>query len=293
MASASPVPDRRVPSLAPPTVRGGRPGWRGDAYHRILSLSWGRLLCALFATFVAFNAVFALLYRAGGDCIGAAHPGSFLEAFSFSVQTMASIGYGTMAPTTPYAYLLSNLEGFLGLLGVAMASAFLFAKFSTPTASVVFSRNMVVHKRNGVPTLHFRMANMRGNQLVEANLSVVLLVNTVSTEGDTLRRLVDLPLVRDRTPAFSLSWTAMHVLDETSPLLGLVSSGGCDPSLLAILVTLTGMDGTFSQTVHTQARYQPEHLLWGHRFSDMVSSGQDGLFVHLDRIDHTVPGAPA
>ena len=292
MAPSS-APDRRTPTLAPPARRGRGFVWQGDAYHRLLSLSWTRLLSALFAVFVLFNVLFAVLYQAGGDCIGAANPGSFLEAFSFSVQTMASIGYGTMAPTTPYAYVLSNLEGFLGLLGVAMASAFLFAKFSSPTARVVFSRSMVVHRRDGVPTLHFRMANMRGNQLVEANLSVVLLVHTVTQEGDALRRLVDLPLVRDRTPAFSLSWTAMHILDEASPLQDLLSSEGADPRLVAVLVTLTGMDGTFNQTVHTQARYAPEQILWGHRFADMVAEGPDGLVVHLDRIDETKPGAPA
>lgn len=263
-----------------------------DLYHHLLTLSWGRLLAALFGGFVLFNVVFAGLYLLGGDCISAENPTSFLQAFSFSVQTMASIGYGAMAPTTPYAYMLSNVEGFLGLLGVAMASAFMFAKFSRPTARVRFSNRIVIHPQNGVQTMFFRMSNERGNQLVEAQLSVIALVESVSMEGDRMRRIVDVPLVRERSPIFSLSWVAMHRLDEHSPLSHLVTQDGVRDDFLALIVNLTGMDDTMIQTVHARHFYGPKHFLWNHRFRDMVDNKDDGsIVIHLDRIDDVEPCA--
>lgn len=261
-----------------------------DVYHHLLTIGWSRLIVYLALAFTSFNLLFALLYLAGGDCFSAPHPGSFLEAFSFSVQTMAAIGYGVMAPTTPYAYFLSNLEGFLGLLGMAMASGLMFAKFSRPTARVVFSNKVVVHERNGCPTLHFRMSNERGNQIVEAHLSVVALVDRTTAEGDRIRRLLDLPMVRDRTPMFSLSWMAMHRIDDDSPLAGLIGPDGCDESLVAIIVGLTGVDDTFNQTVHARQYYQPSDIRWGYHFKDMIeNSGGDHIIVHHHRIHDVEP----
>ena len=256
-----------------------------DVYHHLLRVTWTRLLFLMFATFVAFNVLFAALYLAGGDCIGAPNPGSMLEAFSFSVQTMAAIGYGVMAPTTPWAYLLSNLEGFLGLIGMAMASGLMFAKFSRPTARVVFSNRAVVNDRNGVPTLQFRMSNERGNQIVEAQLSVAALVDHTTREGDKMRRLVDLELIRKNTPLFSMSWVAMHRLDADSPLADLIGPDGCDSRLVAIIAGLTGMDDTFNQTVHARQYYRPEDVLWGQRFRDMIETGGgEHIIVHHQRI---------
>lgn len=256
-----------------------------DVYHHLLTTSWTRLILLMAGGFLSFNLLFAGLYLAGGDCFSAPNPGSFLEAFSFSVQTMAAIGYGVMAPTTPYAYLLSNLEGFLGLLSMAMASGLMFAKFSRPTARVVFSDRAVVHDRNGVPTLQFRMSNERGNQIVEAHLSVVALIDRTTAEGDRIRRLIDLPMARERTPMFSLSWVAMHPLDDDSPLRDLVGPDGCDDRLVAIIVGLSGLDDTFSQTVHARHYYQPQDVLWGHRFVDMIETRDDDhIIVHHGRI---------
>ena len=270
--------------------RGASPARFTDVYHHLLQVSWARLVALLFAAFVAFNLIFALLYMAGGDCIGATNPGSLLEAFSFSVQTMAAIGYGVMAPTTPWAYLLSNLEGFLGLIGVAMASGLMFAKFSRPTARIVFSNRAVVNHRNGIPTLQFRMSNERGNQIVEAQLSVAALVDRTTEEGEQMRRLVDIELVRKNTPLFSMSWVAMHRLDADSPLAHLIGPDGCDPRLVAIIVGLTGMDDTFNQTVHARQYYRPEDVVWGQRYRDMIETGDgEHIIVHHHRIHDLEP----
>lgn len=266
--------------------RGARGAGLADLYHHLLTAGWGRVIGMMAIGFTAFNIVFALLYLAGGDCINAADPSSLLLAFSFSVQTAASIGYGAMAPTTAWAYLLSDLEGFLGLIGMAMASGLMFAKFSRPTARISFSNKAVVNDRNGVPTLQFRMSNERGNQIVEAQLSVVALLDEVTAEGERLRRLVDLKLLRDRTPMFSLSWVAMHPITADSPLAGRLGPDGVAEDLVAIVVNLTGTDDTMVQTVHARQLYAPDDLRWGMRFVDMLENSDDGhIIVHHRRID--------
>lgn len=248
--------------------------WR-DPYHWILTINWFTFFGLTALSYVATNTVFALLYLAGGDAIKNARPGSFLDAFFFSVQTMATIGYGAMYPQTDYANLLVSIEALFGLLGVAMATGLTLARFSRPTARVLFSRVAVIAPFNGVPTLMFRAANERSNQILEAQMGVSLLRDEITMEGEYTRRLYDLKLVRNQSRSFALSWTVMHQIDESSPLYGET------PESLAqtqtdMVVTLTGLDETVSQTVHARHYYLTEEILWNRRFVDIILRNPDG-----------------
>lgn len=262
--------------------------WR-DPYHLMLTMDWPSFIGVTVVFYVATNAVFALLYLAGGDSIKNARPGSFLDAFFFSVQTMATIGYGAMYPQTDYANLLVAIEALVGLLGVAMATGLMFARFSSPTARVLFSRVAVIAPHNGLPTLMLRVANERRNQILEAQIGISLLRNEVTAEGHFMRRFYDLKLVRSQTRIFALSWMVMHVIDENSPLYGET------PESLAemesdIIVTLTGIDETVSQTVHARHYYITEEILWNMRFVDIFSHKLDGRRVlDLTRFHEVTP----
>ncbi len=254
---------------------GGRPRRRfEDVYLTLLSSSWLRLLTFLALAYLAVNSLFALGYVWGGDCIADAQV-SFSDAFFFSVQTMATIGYGHWYPTTLWAHALVTVETLTGLLGIAMVTGLSFAKFSRATARVLFSRVAVVYKRDGVPALLFRVANQRGNQIVEANIHVVLARNATTAEGESLRQLHDLRMVRERHALFALSWTAIHLITEDSPLYG------ATPQSLAasdseIIVSLTGFDESFAQMVHARHSYVPDEIIWGARFVDILSRTPDG-----------------
>jgi inward rectifier potassium channel len=264
-------------------VRTGAPNsFVGDLYHFLLITSWLRLLALFVLSYLAANAVFAGLYVLGGDSIEGARPGSFADAFFFSVQTMATIGYGKMVPRTLWAHTLVTVESFVGLMGLALATGMIFAKFSRPTARVLFSRHAVITTRDGVPCLMFRMANQRGNQIVEARIHVVLARNETTLEGESLRRLYDLEMMRAQNALFALSWTAIHPLIEDSPL------HRATPESLAadeaeIIVSLTGLDETFSQTVHARHSYVADEIAWGARFVDILSRTPDGR----RRVDYT------
>lgn len=249
-----------------------------DLYHFLLALPWSGFLGLIALLYLAINTLFALAYLLGGDCIQNARPGSFIDAFSFSVQTMATIGYGAMYPTTTYAHSLVAFEALVGLLGFAMATGLMFARFSRPTARVLFSRIAAIAPQNGVPTLMFRTANQRRNQILEANIWVALARSELNEEGQFMRRIHDLKLIRNRTPIFALSWTVMHPIDQNSPLWG-ATPESLDKQAAEIIVTLTGLDDTFSQTVHARHSYIAAEILWDRYFVDLFSQDPDGRYA--------------
>lgn len=265
--------------------------WR-DVYHLLLTIHWGWLLAIISVGYLALNSGFALLYLAGGACLKNATPNSFADAFYFSVQTMATIGYGAIYPITTYANIIVVVEALVSLITVAMATGLMFARFARPTARILFSRVAVITNYNGFPTLMFRTANERQNTILEAKLWATLLKDEVSSEGLTLRRFYDLKLIRSHTPIFALTWMAMHTIDESSPLYGLdvakFKEGDAE-----IIVTLTGTDETFAQTIHARHSFVADEIAWDMKFVDILSHLPDGkrsidyrLFHHIVPANH-------
>lgn len=262
--------------------RGTSYSYLSDPYHLLLTISWVGFLVLFAGLYLAANAVFALAYILGGDCVANAHPGSFLDAFFFSVQTMASIGYGAMYPRTYYANAVVTVEALSGLLGVAMVTGLAFARFSMPTAKVLFSRVAVITPFDGVPTLMFRTANERHNLIVEAQLQVTLVRNEVNLEGYFMRREYDLRLIRNQTAIFALAWMVMHPIDEHSPLYGETTETLAEAEA-EIVVTMTGLDDTVSQVIHARHSFVAREILWNMQFTDTLSKTADGKLA----IDYT------
>lgn len=246
-----------------------------DLYHWLLNLSWSKLLAVISLGYLVANALFALAYLAGGNGIANARPGNFLDAFFFSVQTMASIGYGAMYPQTAYANLLVTIEALLGLMGLSMATGLMFARFSRPTARVIFTQMAVISVHNGVPTLMFRVANERQSWILEAQMRVTVARNEITKEGLFMRRFYDLPLVRSHSSLFALSWTIMHTIDETSPLYGLSPEKMVEDEI-EIVVVLSGIDESVSQTIHARHSFIPSEIIWNVRFVDIMFRKPDG-----------------
>jgi inward rectifier potassium channel len=269
-------PVGREPSLV---RRVNERGPRGlDSYLHLLTMPWSAFFAVLAAVFLAFNLAFALLFLAERSGIANARPGSFADAFFFSVQTMATIGYGQMYPQTLYANLLVTLEVLLGMTILALATGLIFARFSRPTARIVFSRVAVVAPHNGVPTLMFRAGNQRHNRILEAQVTVAMLREEVTTEGERVRRFHDLRLSRAKTPMFALTWTIMHAIDENSPLYG-ATAERLKTEQAEIVVMLIGLDETFVQTIHARHSYAAEEILWNRRFTDILARLDDGTRV--------------
>ncbi len=252
--------------------------WRSDVYHRFLVLSWWQFLLGGSLLYLALNVLFAGLYWLEPGAVDHARPGSFADAFFFSIQTMATIGYGVLTPVGTYANTVVTAETMLSLLLVAFTTGLTFSRFSRPTARVSFSRVATVSPYNGVPTLTVRLSNRRRNQILEADVRMTLLRRENSAEGQQMYRFYDLPLARGHTPLFSLSFTAMHPIDEHSPLQG-VTPAKLKEQDAELLVTVTGLDETMSQTIHARTSYLAEDVLFGHRFADMFGYTPEGRVV--------------
>jgi inward rectifier potassium channel len=263
------APSRRGTAVS--VERVGVP-WLGpqDLYYYILIQPWSVFFLILIALYLAANCVFATLYFLQPGAVAEAASGSWGDHFFFSIETMATVGYGVMHPVTLYAHVLVVVEIIFGVLAVPVATGLTILKFARPSARVVFSRNAVVTPYDGVPTLIFRVANIRSNQILEARIKVTILRYETSTEGHRIRRLVDLPLMRDTSPMFSLSWSVMHRIDETSPLYGLRPVDWINEDLM-ILALMTGLDATASAMVHARYSYAAEDILVGRMFVDVVS----------------------
>ena len=254
-----------------------RLGWN-DLYHRVLTMPLWGLLLLLAAVFVGINVGFALLYMIQPGSIVRARPRSFEDAFFFSVQTLGTVGYGVMTPRTLYANLLVTGETFCNLVIVAMSTGLIFTRVSRPTARVMFSKVAVVTNYDGAPTLMFRAANQRGNQILEAEVTVSLARQVTTIEGHSMRQFQELKVARSRSPLFVLSWLIMHRLDETSPLYGCTGRSLAE-SGSEIIVALSGLDDTFAQRIHARHSYLPGEIAWGMQFEDMLSIDQDGRRV--------------
>jgi inward rectifier potassium channel len=255
-----------------------------DLYHYLLTAGWFELIGIVALFFVAANLIFATGYYLDGG-IENTHSGSFLDMFFFSIQTMATIGYGKMEPISLFCNILVSIEALFGLLGLAVVTGLTFSKFSRPTARVRFSSCAIVGPRDGVPSLMFRMANLRNNRIVEGEIHVVLARQEVTLEGDSVRRFYDLTMSRPRSALFQLTWTAIHPIIENSPLYGQTRD-----SLLGvqgeIIVSLIGFEETFSQTVHARHSYRFDQVQWNVRFLDVLVRQPDGSFkvdyAHFD-----------
>ncbi|MBI1807428.1 MAG: hypothetical protein HYR76_10305 [Ignavibacteria bacterium] len=259
-----------------------------NTYHSLLTMSWLKFFSLIILAYFLTNVVFAIGYvLCGSDALHGAEGRSLseqlLEAFFFSVQTLATIGYGKMSPNGIAANILVAIEALAGLLGFALATGLLFARFSRPSASIVYSRHAVIAPYRDIMALEFRIANERSNELIEVHATVVLTRN--ETEGGkTIRKFHPLSLERESVMFFPLHWVIVHPIDGTSPLFR-VTKEDFESSDAEIVILLTAVDETFSQTVHSRSSYKHDEIIWRAKFADMFQPADDGMIsIDLKKI---------
>jgi inward rectifier potassium channel len=260
-----------------------------EPYHLMLTLPWVGFIAIVSLLYLALNIGFAGLYLLGGDCIVNGKSGSFTDAFFFSVQTFAGIGYGVLSPKTTYSNYIVVLEAITGLFALALLTGLSFARFARPTAKVMFSKFAVVMPQNNLPTLMLRTANQRRNQILEAQVRLSLSRDEVTTDGYHLRRFYELQVVRSHNPAFSLPWTLMHPINEQSPLYGF-SAESLAESQSQIIVSLSGIDETVYQNVHARHTYGANSIILNHQLVDIIHVVDErNRYVDLASFHHLKP----
>lgn len=256
-----------------------------NPYHALLTMSWRGFFGVTALFYFGANLLFASAYMLCG-------PGSlsvpesagiesrFLQAFFFSIHTLATIGYGTISPVGLAANVIVSIESFIGLFGLALCTSLLFARFSRPTARILFSDRAVIAPYRDVTAFEFRIANARHNQIIELEAKA-LFARFEEVDGRALRRFYPLNLERDKVVFFPLSWTIVHPIDETSPLYGM-SPEDLRNTRGEFLVLLTGFDETFSQTVHARSSYMADEVVWNARFADIFNRPADDGLLTID-----------
>jgi inward rectifier potassium channel len=262
-----------------------------DAYHIFLRLPWPASLGLIAAGFLAVNVAFAALYYFVGGISGT--DGTFFDALSFSIQTLATIGYGAMYPASRVASVIMWFESIVSLILTALATGLVFSKFARPTTRVAFSRYAVITHHEGNRTLVFRAGNRRSNVIVEATIHVVAVFTTTTAEGKLFYKAVDLPMVRDRQVGMTRGWTLMHVIDQDSPLHE-IDTHKLKQLELELYIALTGIDDVSMQTVHAIHKYNDEEIKVDHHFEDTLLALDNGEFaVDMTKFDVVVPDATA
>ena len=229
-----------------------------------------------------YQYIFAMIFNARPQSVGGINGESFIDTFFFSVETMSTIGYGHKFPNTNFGNFVVTVEAIIGLLFGAVVTGITFTKFSSMGDSVMFTDKAIVTEYEGEKTLMFRLGNARGNDIVDAKVEVVALLNENTDEKHALKRMVNLKLVRNSSPLFKLTWTVMHTIDEDSPIFGIEKSNKED--LIGIVVTMTGYDATYGSTTYARITYSQEDIRRNFKFADIISYLDDGrLFVDYER----------
>jgi len=250
-----------------------------DLYHRALTMRWPTFFASLAAMFLVLNTGFASLYVLGGASIANQNPPGFIGAFFFSVETLATVGYGDMHPQSIYGHLVATLEIFVGMSGIALATGLVFARFSRPKAQIMFARVAVVHPVEGRTTLMVRAANARQNVISEARARLRMMRLETTTEGYQIRRIRDLALVRDQHPIFAFGWNLMHVIDEASPLFGETADSLAQQGAV-LLLTIEGSDENTAQPMQARHSWRSADICWQHRYVDVLREA--GAVSHVD-----------
>jgi inward rectifier potassium channel len=259
-------------------MQGIAPAIFQDLYHYFMTVSWPRLFATIAGLFLVFDFLFGCLYRLVPGCIANLNPPGFAGAFFFSVETLATVGYGDMHPQSLYGHTVAMVEMFVGLMMLALVTGMMFARFSRPRARFLFARHAVVRPIDGRRTLMFRAANARLNVVQEASAQLRMMRDSVTAEGMQLRRITDLALVRSSQPAFFIGWTIMHVIDESSPLYR-ESDQSLRQAGTSFILSVSGTDETTGQVLMARAEYPSTAIRWNEAFRDVLEFTPDGTLT--------------
>ena len=278
---------RTPPELKPKLIRlGGREvvsrGLAGafwsDFYYRAMAVTWPGFFGGAAAIFLTLNGVFAVLYSLGKDPVANTTPGRFLDLVYFSIETLATVGYGDMHPQTDYGHVVATVEIFTGMSFLAVMTGLVFARFSRPRARLIFARHPVVTLHEGKPTLMIRVANARQNAISGAMARLWLIRGELTAEGQYLRRYYELKLDRSEHPMFSLSWTLIHIIDEASALRDMTADNFTEAEG-ALVLNVGGVDDNSAQRLYARQIYSRQDIRWQHRYRDITSLSEKGRLL--------------
>ncbi len=261
----------------------GGPGYLADVYYHLMLIGWPKFFGLAAGLFVGVNLLFGLIYAALPGSIAGARPGSLTDGFFFSVDTLATVGYGAMAPATPLGHSIAALEIMAGLFLTATLTGLVFARFARPRDAILFSRVAVVTPHFGRPALMVRIVTSRPRPLADVRAQMILLEATLTPDGRPFRRFVELPLIRPVNPMMQGAWTVIHEIEEGGALQRVLA----ECAELRIMITVNGLDTLLAVPTFGGHTYRDADIRIGQRFAEIVSDASGTLEFDLTRLHET------
>ena len=259
-----------------------------DVYQWLLALRWPQFAALVAAVYITLNLLFATLYSLDRESIAGSTGGSwFFDCFFFSVQTLATVGYGHMYPQTLYGHVISTIEIMSGIFLLAVVTGLIFVRFSRPVARIAFSRSLVISALNGQPTLMVRVGNQHQHSIVDTEFRIMFMRDEPLVEGGDFRYFYTLKLHFDKLIIFPAALTLRHVIDKSSPLNG-VTLESLQNSRALFAVSVSGIDPVIAAPVQAQQDYSWRDVRFGERFVEIYTeSGRGQLTVDYGRLHDT------
>ena len=256
-----------------------------NLFHVLLTMRWTTFLLLVLGLYFTSNVVFGTVYASLGpeaiiDTTTIPLSNIFVRSFFFSVQTFATIGYGTIHPVGILPNLLVTIESYYSLLANALITGLVFARFARPTAKLIFSKVAVIAPYQDMEGLMFRFVNGRSSQLIEVNIQVMF-ARFVNENGRTVRRFDLLDLERKRVAFLPLALTVVHPITKDSPMYGLTQAD-LNATDAELLIQISATDETFAQVVHTRSSYKPHEIQCGYKFASIYNEVQDGEPISIN-----------
>ncbi|WP_420573133.1 ion channel [Kordia sp.] len=254
-------------------------------YAYLVDISWTRFFCFVFLAYFVLNIVFATIYVSIGVQYISVEPQTFIvdfvNAFFFSSQTITTLGYGAMAPTSLIAGVVSSFQALIGLLSFSFITGLLYGRFSKPKASIELSDNIIYRDFKDGKALMFRLMNSKTDVMINPTAKVTLAITEPSENNTYTRNFYQLELERDHITYLPTTWTLVHEITEDSPLYKF-SEEELKTLNGEFLIMISYYDEAFNEEVYKLHSYTFEELLMNVAFEKAFFYDEEGYTV----LDH-------
>ncbi|XP_029593093.1 G protein-activated inward rectifier potassium channel 4-like [Salmo trutta] len=281
-----------------------------DIFTTLVDLKW-RFNLLVFTlvyttTWVFFGLIWWLIAYIRGDldhtddgdwipCVN--NLNGFVSAFLFSIETETTIGYGYRVITDkcPEGILLLLVQAILGSIVNAFMVGCMFVKISQPkkrAETLMFSHKAVISVRDSKLCLMFRVGDLRNSHIVEASIRAKLIRSKQTKEGEFIplnQTDINVGFDTGDDRLFLVSPLIIcHEFNEGSPFWE-ISQEQLEREEFEVVVILEGMVEATGMTCQARSSYLDSEVMWGERFTPVLSLEEGFYEVDYESFHHTYP----
>jgi hypothetical protein len=205
-----------------------------DWFHSLVDAPTWRVVVVLMAGYIFIVFIFALIYYyIGITYFCDLDFDLFIGAFDFSLETMATIGYGTRNvyfANCIIVTLVLTAQCCMRLIVDGVTIGIIYCRLARPhsrASTIIFSQKAVIRRIRGKLYFMFQLCELRKHQLVEAHVRLYAVRKEVDQSGFHPRPFLQTSAMRLNHPNDELGsmlllmvpQVVVHELDLGSPLM--------------------------------------------------------------------------